>query len=198
MTPKLLLMAGGTASGKSTLAKRLQARLGTQLLLLNHDRYYLDQPDPSVADFDHPSSLETSLLVKNLDDLLAGRPASLPVYDFPTHRRQPQVDVVQPRPLVLVEGILVLSEPALRQRADLTVFVHAPADVRLARRVRRDAAKRGRTVSMILDRYLTMVRPAHLAWIEPCRALADLEIDGEGDLDAATATLEAAARQLLA
>lgn len=197
MRPKVLVMAGGTASGKTTLARRLVAALGDQVLLLTHDRYYLDQPDPSVADFDHPDALETSLLVENLDDLLAGRSADLPVYDFPTHRRQPEVERVAPRPLVLVEGILVLSDPELKRRADLTVFVEAAADVRLARRVRRDAAKRGRTVPMILDRYLSMVRPAHLEFIEPCRKHADLVLDGEGSIEAAAAALEDAARRLL-
>lgn len=198
MKPRVLVMAGGTASGKTTLARRLVEALGDRVLLLNHDRYYLDQPDPSVADFDHPSALETRLLVENLDALLAGRPADLPIYDFPTHRRQPEVERVAPRPLILVEGILVLSDPELRRRADLTVYVEAAADVRLARRVRRDAAKRGRTVTMILDRYLAMVRPAHLQFIEPCREGADLVLDGEGPLDQAAASLEAAARRLLA
>ncbi len=194
--PRLIVMAGGTASGKSTLARALAESLGDRLLLLEHDRYYIDHPDPDTADFDHPDSLETGLLVENLDALLAGRPARLPVYEFARHRRAPAPEVVAPRPIVLVEGILTLHHGPLADRADLRVFVDAPADVRLARRFVRDLARRGRTPESVRDRYLAMVRPAHERFVEPSRDRADLVLAGDGPFDVALTRLQAAIEAL--
>lgn len=192
--PRLVVMAGGTASGKTTLAQALAERM--DLLLLNHDRYYRDIPDPASADFDHPDSLETDLLVQHVDELLAGRPAQLPVYEFRHHRRAAQTERAEPRPIILVEGILTLHHPGLADRADLSVFVHAEPDVRLARRVLRDIAARGRSPESVIDRYLGMVRPAHQEFIEPSRQRASLVLDGGGSFDAALAELQAAVASL--
>lgn len=195
--PRLVVMAGGTASGKSTLARALSERMGERLLLLQHDRYYRTLDDPDTADFDHPDSLETDLLVHNVRELLAGRPTQLPVYEFRSHRRADHTQTARPAPLLLVEGILTLHHPGLVQAADLRVFVDAPADIRLARRVRRDLAKRGRTPESVLDRYLQMVRPAHERFVEPSRRHADVVLLGHGDFDTSLRALEAAVRPLL-
>ncbi|MDP6933073.1 MAG: uridine kinase [Myxococcota bacterium] len=174
----MVLIGGGTASGKTTLAEHLRNRF--DCLVLTHDRYYLDAPGVGIKhNFDHPDSLETGLLVEHVSSLLAGERAPLPVYDFATHARLPQPEWVAPHPLVVVEGILTLVEPALCGLASLKVFVHAPADLRLARRLRRDLVERGREPEGVLGQYLNTVRPMHLNYVEPSRDRADLELDGE-------------------
>lgn len=175
--PKLILVAGGTASGKSTAVGRAGPR--HKALVIEHDRYYLDVPDPRSHNFDHPDALDTALLVENLRELLAGRPAALPVYDFPSHRRRPERNRVQPRPIIIVEGILTLADPTLAALADLKIYVRAPADLRLARRVRRDAVERGRQIDWVLSRYLATVRPMHERYIKPTQDIADVVLDGE-------------------
>lgn len=175
----VLGLAGGTSSGKSTLGAALAERLGERLLVLTHDRYYLDVDEPRGHNYDHPDALDTALLIRNLDDLRAGREALLPDYDFATHSRRPEPQRVTPCPLVLVEGILVLAEPALRARLDFKVYVHAADDLRLARRLRRDTTQRGRDVQSVLDQYLATVRPMHRRFVEPSRLHADLILSGE-------------------
>lgn len=180
--PRLVVaVAGGTASGKTSLVQRFAEQ--HPCLRLTHDRYYLDVAEPRGHDYDHPDALDTELLVEHLALLRAGRPAQLPVYDFRTHTRQPQAEQVLPQELVIVEGILVLHHPALRALADLTVFVHAPPDVRLVRRIRRDVVERGRDVPGVLEQYLATVRPGHLSFVEPSRQHAELELDGTRPLD---------------
>jgi len=185
MTSRIIAIAGGSASGKSTLSSALVGQLGDEAALILHDRYYRDPPaeaDRARWNFDHPDSLETELLVSHLDQLRAGEAVGLPRYDFTTHGRAPGVDTVAPAPLIVVEGILVLADPALRARFDGTVFVDTPSDVRLARRLRRDVAERGRDPLGILDRYLAMVRPMHEAYVEPSKRHADLIVDGTDEL----------------
>jgi uridine kinase len=181
VTPFVVGVAGGTASGKTSVAERLARRFGA--LLVSHDRYYRDFADPSVANFDHPDSLETTLLVAQLDGLRRGETVSLPRYDFTVHRRAPEVDVVEPRPLVVVEGILVLADAALRGRFDLRVYGDAPDDIRFIRRLRRDLAERGRTVDGVVAQYLATVRPMHEAFVVPSKAHADVVLDGMAPLD---------------
>lgn len=176
MTPFVFGIAGGTASGKTTVARELAERTGA--LLVSHDRYYRDLLRPELANFDHPEALETSLLVEHLGELRGGRAVALPTYDYATHRRTPTTERVSPRPVIVVEGILVLADAALRACFDLKVYVDAPDDVRLARRLRRDVRERGRTLEGVLDQYLATVRPMHLAHVEPSRAHADLVLDG--------------------
>ncbi len=177
MTPFVVVVGGGTASGKTTLARAVAARTGA--LLVAQDRYYYGADDPAHFDFDHPDALETDLLVRHLRELCAGRPVDLPVYDFARHARAAVADRVDPAPLIVVEGILTLAHAGLVALADLRVFVDAPPDVRLARRLRRDTAERGRTVEGVLDQYLGSVRPGHLRFVEPSRTRADLVLDGE-------------------
>lgn len=182
MKPTILLIGGGTASGKTTLARALSQRLDA--LHLSHDRYYWDVPQPRGHNYDHPDALDTALLVENLAALRAGQPADLPVYDFASHRRQPHRERVAPRGVVVVEGILVLESAPLRDLAHLRVYVHAPDDLRLARRLRRDVAERGRDMGGVLDQYFGTVRPMHEAHIAPSRHHADLVLSGEEPVEA--------------
>ncbi len=187
--PFVIGLAGGTASGKTTLALRYADTSGA--LVLGHDRYYHDVADRKTFNFDHPDSLDTDLLIEHLDQLRRGEPAELPVYHFPTHRRLAETERVDPAPLLVVEGILVMSHAALRERFDLAIWVEAPADIRLARRVRRDTQSRGRTVESVLDQYLGTVRPMHEQFVAPAARHADLVIDGFGDLADGLARLSA-------
>ncbi len=177
--PLVVGIAGGTASGKTTLARLAAARTGAALV--THDRYYFDAD--ASTNFDHPDALDTARLVTHLDQLRAGEAVHLPVYDFATHRREAVTERLEPHRLVIVEGILVLAEPALRARFDLAVFVHAAADVRLIRRVRRDIAERGRDLESVLTQYLATVRPMHETFVEPSARHAELVLDGEGALE---------------
>lgn len=177
--PFVVGIAGGTASGKTTVARRVADRLGA--LLLTHDRYY--RSADAHTNFDHPDSLDTVRMVTDLDTLRAGQAASLPDYDFSTHRRRAAEDFVAPTPVIVVEGILVLSDAGLRSRFDLAVFVDAPADVRLIRRVQRDVAERGRTVDSVFAQYLSTVRPMHEAFVAPSVAHAHLVLDGTAEVE---------------
>jgi uridine kinase len=184
--PEIILgMAGGTASGKTTAAIALAEALGPDCLLVFHDRYYLPLPpaflhNPGAFNFDHPESLDTSRLEADLDELAGGRSVRMPVYDFSRHDRlsPDQWEDVHPRRVIVVEGFLVLAESGLAKRLTHRVFVDAPADLRLARRIRRDMAERGRTVESVLDQYERTVRPMHLQFVEPSRQTADLVVDG--------------------
>lgn len=192
MKPFVVGIAGGTASGKTTAALRLAEKLGARASLLQHDRYYRSLPvglHPLQWNFDHPDSLETARLVSDLDDLRAGRSAQIPHYDFPTHSRSVEVDVVQPTAIVLVEGILVLADPALRERFDLSVYVDAPDDLRLVRRIRRDLQKRGRSIDDVLDQWEATVAPMHRRFVAPSREHANLVLDGTIDPDVLVAQI---------
>ncbi len=177
MTPPfIVVIAGGTASGKTTAARTVSARLGA--LRIEHDRYYKDVAQPRGHNYDHPHALDTDRLVDDLSRLREGKPAGLPVYDFPTHRRRPEVETVLPSPIILVEGILTLADPRIRDLSDLRVFVDAPADIRLVRRIRRDVVERGRDVAGVLEQYLATVRPMHEAYVAPSVAHAHLVLHG--------------------
>jgi uridine kinase len=192
----LVGLAGGTASGKTTIARMLMERW-PDLLSIAHDRYYHTVPDPSRHNYDHPSALDSALLCDNLDRLLAGEPTDLPCYDFATHTRLERTERVEPARVVLVEGILVLADPRLAKRFHLKVYVHAPDDVRLMRRIRRDAVERARSVASVLHQYETTVRPMHLEYVAPCWERADLVLDGEASMDDETGRLAAAIRARL-
>lgn len=172
----VVVIGGGTASGKTTLALEVARRSGA--LLIAHDRYYFGAPDPASFNFDHPDALETDLLVEHLGALLAGRTVELPLYDFTTHRRSEATEHVEPAPLMVVEGILTLQDRALSQLADLRVFVDAPADLRLVRRLRRDVVERGRSTDSVLAQYMATVRPSHEVFVEPTKAEAHLVLRG--------------------
>lgn len=172
----ILLMAGGTASGKTTIASALSKQLNA--VLIHHDRYYKDIPHPRGYNFDEPAALENTLLATHIRQLKEGKEARLPMYDFATHSRIAQTETISPCPLVIVEGILVMSVPEIRSLADLCVYVDAPADIRLIRRMKRDIVDRGRDIEGVMNQYLSTVRPMHELHIAPCKEHASLVLDG--------------------
>jgi uridine kinase len=180
--PWILGVAGGTGAGKSTLVRSILEAAGPdRIAVIEHDSYYRDIEWRSEADllqynFDHPSALDTSLLVAHLAALKAGHPVEVPTYDFVRHRRTSRTRRVMPLPLVVLEGILIFVEPDLREMLDLKLFVDTDADVRLIRRLGRDMSERGRSVQDVLRQYLQTVRPMHLEFVEPSKRWADLII----------------------
>ena len=186
--PYLIGVAGGSNSGKTTIAERLAGLMGSDdLSLIRLDSYYISRPeDPievrALANYDHPDAFDWDLLNDHLAALTAGASVEVPIYDYTNHERSDQNVVVTPGKVVVVEGILVLWEPRLRERFDLKIFVDAPADLRIIRRLRRDVAERGRTPESILDQYLATVRPAHELFIEPSKRFADVIVP-EGGLN---------------
>lgn len=191
--PLFIGIAGGSGSGKTTIATSVVGRLNGEVSLLQHDAYYLHQPDLDFdertrVNYDHPSSLETDLLVDHLGMLRGGVAIERPVYDFSKHLRSEETVRIEPAPVVVVEGILVLSEPSLRSELDLKIYVDTDPDLRLARRLERDIEERGRTVGNVISQYFKTVRPMHLEFVEPSRRYADLIIP-EGYNPAAVATV---------
>ncbi|MEM7157144.1 MAG: uridine kinase [Myxococcota bacterium] len=179
-------IAGATGSGKTTVARKLTESLPRRsVALLQHDSYYLDRSDLSYEErcdlnFDHPESLETSLLVQHLRDLRAQRGVEVPLYDFSTHRRREETESIAPAAVIIVEGILVLTEPNLRELFDIKVFVDTDADIRVFRRIRRDIEKRGRSFDSIRKQYYTTVRPMQLQFVEPSKRWADIIVPEGG------------------
>ena len=180
--PLIIGLAGGSGSGKTTIAESIVEAIGPDdVALIQHDAYYRDQSgvpveDRSKVNYDHPDSLETDLLVAQLRELMAGEPIERPVYDFTVHNRSSETVRVEPKPAIIVEGILVLSEPSLRGLMDLKVYVDTDADLRIARRWERDIKERGRTFDSVRDQYLATVRPMHLQFVEPSKRYADIVI----------------------
>ncbi len=179
-----IAIVGGTGSGKTTLASALAAQLGDRCAVIDHDSYYRDLSHLLPAararvNFDHPDSLENSLLVDHLHRLRAGRSIDKPTYCFATHTRKPERQWVEPRPVVIVEGILLLALTELRNAFDLKVFVEVDDDVRVLRRLLRDVSERGRTVQSVVSQWLQTVRPMHERFVAPSRRSADLVISGE-------------------
>lgn len=191
--PLFIGLAGGSGSGKTTIAEEVVDRLDGRVALLHHDAYYRNMVDLTFEErtrvnYDHPSSLETELLVEHLESLRSGLPIEHPVYDFATHLRSDETRRIEPARVVIVEGILVLSDAQLRSELDLKIFVDTDADLRLARRLERDIAERGRSVESVINQYFATVRPMHLEFVEPSRRYSDLIIP-EGFNPAAVATV---------
>ncbi len=179
----ILGMAGGTASGKSTLAAALGNMLGARALLITHDQYYKTLPaefahNPVGYNFDHPDSLDTARLIADVDALKRGETVELPLFDFPTHARSAATQTVRPSDIVIVEGILVLAHPDLRTRFDHSIYVDTPDDIRLVRRIRRDIEKRGRDVDGVLGQWEATVRPMHQEFVAPSRTHANTVLHG--------------------
>src|SRR5688572_2024555 len=199
-SPVFIGIAGGTGSGKTTVARSIQDRVGTDRIeWISHDAYYrdfsgLDPESRHAINFDHPESLETELLVAHLDALANKQPVEVPLYDFATHMRQKKTRTVSPRRVIIVEGILVLAEVPLRKRIDIKLFVDTPPDIRFVRRLLRDVQHRGRSVESVVHQYLTNVRPMHEEFVEPSKRYADLIIPEGGEnqvaLDAIIARVE--------
>ena len=196
-------VAGGSGSGKTTVAQSILERIGRERIAsLVQDAYYKQiewSGEGQLRDhnFDHPDALDNDLLVDQLAALRRGEAVEVPVYDFTTHRRTEQTRRVEPRPVVLIEGILLFVEPRVRDLLDLKIFVDTDADVRLMRRIERDTTERGRTVDSVLDQYRRTVRPMHLEFIEPSKRYADVIVPEGGGNQAAMRMMTALVRQLL-
>lgn len=186
--PYLIGVAGGSNSGKTTITARLSELMGPERLsLIKLDSYYVVRSDEplevrAAANYDHPDAFDWDLLNDHLAALTAGASVEVPIYDYSIHDRSERSEIVEPARVVVVEGILVLWEPRLRERFDLKIFVDTPADLRIIRRLRRDVAERGRTPESILDQYLDTVRPSHELFIEPSKRYADVIVP-EGGLN---------------
>ena len=179
-------ICGGSGSGKSTVAKKLVEVFGeTQTVLLAQDSYYKDQSDLPLEErakvnFDHPESVDFDLLIGHLEALKGNQPVDRPHYDFTQHLRTTAVQRLEPKPIIIVEGILILHEPRLRRMFDLKVYVDTEADIRFIRRLRRDVRDRGRTLEAVVEQYLSTVRPMHLKFVEPGKEFAEIVIPEGG------------------
>ncbi len=180
--PLVIGVAGGSGSGKTTVVRRIVESIGDgQVSVVEHDRYYRDRNDlrleeRAALNYDHPDSLETDLLVTHILELRAGGTVEIPKYDFARHARQSVTETVLPRKAIIVEGILIFTDAALRGLMDVKVFVDADDDTRFIRRLQRDIAERGRTVASVIDQYLGTVKPMHLDFVEPSKRYADIII----------------------
>jgi uridine kinase len=201
--PYLIGVAGGSNSGKTTIATRLAEMIGSERLsLIKLDSYYVERSDEpleqrAAANYDHPDAFDWDLLNDHLAALTAGASVQVPVYDYTTHARSDRFETVPAARVVVVEGILVLWEPRLRERFDLKIFVDTPADLRIIRRLRRDVAERGRSPEGILEQYLTTVRPSHERFIEPSKRHADVIVPEGGLNRPAIEVLLARVRELV-
>ncbi len=181
-------IAGGTGSGKTTLADLILENIGRErIAYLPHDAYYRDQKNRSLEErakvnYDHPDSLETELLIDHIHQLKAGQPVAMPVYDFTRHSRKDETKIVEPQPVIMVEGILIFVEKELRNLFDMKIYVDTDADIRFIRRLTRDIEERGRTVQSVIKQYLDTVRPMHLEFVESSKRYADIIVP-EGGLN---------------
>jgi uridine kinase len=185
--PLLIGIAGGTGSGKSTIARKIAEGLpAASVSVIDHDSYYRDRPDltydqRALVNYDHPDSLDTGLLVQHLESLRAGVGVDVPSYDFKTHTRRPERTRIEPTRILIVEGILVFVEEPVRRLLDVKIFVDTDADIRVFRRIRRDLEQRGRTFQQVREQYYATVRPMHLQFVEPSKRWADLIVPEGGD-----------------
>ncbi len=186
LTPLVIGIAGGTGSGKTTVVKSIIERVGShRIACLSHDAYYRDLTHLSLEErqrvnFDHPDSLETDLLIQHIQQLKRWQPVHMPVYDFARHTRTEETILVEPRRIILVDGILIFYEPALRALFDVKIFVDTDPDIRFIRRLQRDIVERGRTTESVIRQYLETVRPMHLEFVEPTKRYADVIIPEGG------------------
>jgi uridine kinase len=204
--PLVIGIAGGSGSGKTTLAHLTLERVGRdRIAFLPHDAYYKDLSALSfdkrvLVNFDHPDALDTDLLIQHIQILKTYQPIDLPIYDFKNHTRTGNFRHIEPRPIILVEGILIFTEPALRDLLHVKIFVDTDADIRFIRRLQRDINERGRTTDSVIHQYLATVRPMHLEFVEPSKRYADLIIPEGGlnevAMDMVVARLEALLRKV--
>lgn len=183
MKPYIIGIAGGSGSGKSTFAQRLKAAFPEQVSLISCDNYYLPHDDLPLEqrahlNYDAPEALEFDLMVGHLEGLKNGQTALCPVYDFTRHTRSDRVTEIEPRPIILIDGILIFHDPALRNCMDLKIYVETDADERILRRAKRDMQERGRDLDSVIDQYLTTVKPMHNTYVKPTRIFADIILNG--------------------
>lgn len=182
MQPLIIGIAGGTGSGKTTVTNKILESLDRdKVTIIAHDSYYRDiafykELSPDMVNFDHPSSLETGLLVEHLQSLRKGMSVNQPIYNFTTHKRMKETLILQPQPIVIVEGILIFVDRDLRDLMDIKIFIDADADERLLRRIKRDILERGRSIDSVMNQYVRTVKPMHLEFVEPSKHWADIII----------------------
>jgi uridine kinase len=185
--PYIIGVAGGTGSGKTTVSRRIQNAVGAdRIAYIEHDSYYNDHSHLSPeararSNYDHPDSLDTPLLIHHMHQLCRWQAIDVPIYDFAAHARTTKTKRVQPAPIILLEGILILSERELRELINMRIYVDTSADIRFIRRLQRDVEERGRTLESIIDQYMTTVRPMHLEFVEPSKRYADIIIPEGGN-----------------
>ena len=182
MKPVIIGIAGGTGSGKSTFTNRLKKAFGDSISVLYHDNYYkaheeLPFEERKLLNYDHPDAFDSDLLVHDIMELKEGRSIISPTYDYTIHNRAKETVLVEPRKVILIEGVLTLYDPRLRDLMDIKIFVDADADERILRRVIRDTKERGRDIENIVDQYLTTVKPMHYLYVEPTKRLADIVVN---------------------
>ncbi len=184
--PIIIGVAGGSGSGKTTVSHAILDRVGRErIAYIQHDSYYRDLSHLSYEErtrvnYDHPDSLENDLLIAHLDTLCTGKSVEAPIYDFTVHNRHSETQHVPPHPVVVVEGILIFADKALRERMDVKIYVDADADLRFIRRLDRDVKERGRSVTSVIEQYMQTVRPMHLEFVEPSKRYADVIIPRGG------------------
>jgi uridine kinase len=184
--PLVIGVAGGSGSGKTTVMEAILERVGRErIALLPHDSYYHDLSHLPIdqrarVNFDHPDSFDNPLYLSHLDALVQGEVVAMPTYDFTTYVRLSETVVVPPQPVILIEGILIFADAALRSRMSIKLYVDAESDLRIIRRIQRDTASRGRTVESVIEQYLRSVRPMHLEFVEPSKRYADIIIPNGG------------------
>ncbi len=183
MKPYIIGIAGGSGSGKSTFAEKLKAAFPDHISLISCDNYYLPHDDLPLEErahlnYDAPEALEFDLMVRHLSELKGGQAVMCPVYDFTRHTRSSSVTKIQPRPIILIDGILIFHDPALRACMDLKIYVETDADERILRRARRDMMERGRDLDSVIHQYLTTVKPMHNAYVNPTKEFADIILNG--------------------
>lgn len=201
--PILIGITGGTGSGKSTIAKEIYNKFGEDCIaMIEQDSYYKDQSHLSMEErvktnYDHPNAFDTQLLIEHLDTLLKKQAIDKPVYDFESHNRKKETIRIEPREIVIVEGILVLEDEEIRNLLDIKLYVDTDADVRIIRRILRDINERGRTVDSVINQYLNVVRPMHMQFIEPTKRYADIIIPEGGHNKVAIDIIVANIKQFL-
>lgn len=184
--PIIIGIAGGTGSGKSTVAQEIYRCLPEEsIAVIEQDSYYKDQSHLSFEErtktnYDHPDAFDTALLMEHLKMLQDGKAIDKPIYDFSQHNRKKETIRVEPKHIIILEGILILAEPELRELLNIRIFVDTDADVRIIRRMQRDIEERGRTINSVIDQYINVVRPMHLQFVEPTKRYADLIIPEGG------------------
>jgi len=196
MHNKLILgIAGGTGSGKTTIAEKIFEHFNDQAVYIPHDRYYKDQSQKTMEErvktnYDHPNALETELFITHLQEIQKGNTVDIPEYDFTKHTRKADTKTkIAPAPLIIIEGILIFDNPQLRDLIDLKIYVDVPADIRILRRAKRDIEERGRTLDTVYNQYIATARPMHEKYIEPTKEFADIIIPRGGKNEKAVSTL---------
>ena len=183
MKPYVIGIAGGSGSGKSTFAKRIKEEFADSVSLISCDNYYLPHNDLTLEEraqlnYDAPEALEFDLMVSHIEALKNGQAVQCPVYDFTKHTRSDRTVEILPRPIILIDGILIFHDPKLREQADLKIYVETDADERILRRARRDIMERGRDLDSVIKQYLTTVKPMHNTYVNPTKVYADVILNG--------------------